>query len=208
MSWLQSIKNTQVFRSSQPFLKLLHGRLQKDDLSRQAERGRVVYRRLNREEYANTLHDLLGVDTPLLEMLPEDGTSHGFNTVGEALICGVPAIASTGTPWKQLEEVGCGWTCEPTVSSLEKTMRIALSHSAETLLQKGQVGNQWVMKTFSWSSVARRLLETYSWLSGNTSRPSHVFIFSYGTPSNINSNVFFNSFVFSNWPSLGPRSTF
>lgn len=45
----------------------------------------TVMRRLNRTEYENTLHDLLGVHTELKELLPEDGKAHGFDTVGEAL---------------------------------------------------------------------------------------------------------------------------
>ena len=67
------------------FHRVLGQRLQDVSLYRQNQRGRVVYRRLNRVEYANTLHDLLGVDTALRELLPADGTEHGFDNVGEAL---------------------------------------------------------------------------------------------------------------------------
>ncbi len=43
--------------------------------------GRVRGRRLTREEYEHTLHDLLGVDIPLKALLPEDPATHGFQTV-------------------------------------------------------------------------------------------------------------------------------
>jgi hypothetical protein len=46
--------------------------------------GRVVLRRLNRVEYENTTHDLLGVDVDLKEKLPVDASAHGFDNVGEA----------------------------------------------------------------------------------------------------------------------------
>ena len=46
-----------------------------------ATRGRVNARRLTRREYEYTLHDLLGVDLPLQELLPEDPATHGFETV-------------------------------------------------------------------------------------------------------------------------------
>jgi mono/diheme cytochrome c family protein len=46
-----------------------------------AERGRVRSRRLTRAEYEHTLHDLLGIDLPLKELLPEDPATHGFQTV-------------------------------------------------------------------------------------------------------------------------------
>lgn len=45
----------------------------------------VVLRRLNRFEYENTLHDLLGIRLDLRNMLPEDGKAHGFDNVGAAL---------------------------------------------------------------------------------------------------------------------------
>ena len=40
-------------------LTALRGALHHDSLERQQREGRVVFRRLNRAEYANTLHDLL-----------------------------------------------------------------------------------------------------------------------------------------------------
>jgi hypothetical protein len=46
--------------------------------------GRVTTRRLNRHEYVNTIHDLLGVNTPLLELLPTDASKGGFDTISEA----------------------------------------------------------------------------------------------------------------------------
>jgi hypothetical protein len=46
--------------------------------------GRVRSRRLNRIEYENTMHDLLGIDIPLREFLPEDTFLDGFSTVAQA----------------------------------------------------------------------------------------------------------------------------
>jgi hypothetical protein len=45
----------------------------------------TVLRRLNRREYQNAMNDLFGTDLKLEEMLPEDGRSHEFDVVGEAL---------------------------------------------------------------------------------------------------------------------------
>ena len=52
--------------------------------------GRVVLRRMNRTEYANTIRDLLEMpflpgESPL-ELLPPDGTAEGFDKVGAALM--------------------------------------------------------------------------------------------------------------------------
>jgi mono/diheme cytochrome c family protein len=53
--------------------------------AQRATQGRVVLRRLNRVEYQNSIHDLLGVDIDLRGMLPADSSADGFDNVGEAL---------------------------------------------------------------------------------------------------------------------------
>ena len=50
-----------------------------------AEAKGTVLRRLNRREYENTMNDLFGTSLELEDMLPEDGRSHEFDNVGDAL---------------------------------------------------------------------------------------------------------------------------
>ena len=47
--------------------------------------GRVTLRRLNRVEYHNTIHDLLGVDFDAVGIFPADDTGHGFDNLGDVL---------------------------------------------------------------------------------------------------------------------------
>ena len=44
-----------------------------------------MLRRLNRAEYENTVHDLLGVNVDLKDALPLDSSANGFDNVGDAL---------------------------------------------------------------------------------------------------------------------------
>ena len=67
------------------FLHSLEQDLLPAETARQKAEGRVVLRRLNRQEYQNTLHDLLGINTDLKSLLPEDTTALGFDNIGEAL---------------------------------------------------------------------------------------------------------------------------
>jgi mono/diheme cytochrome c family protein len=67
------------------FLDTLAAGLTAAGRAHHAREGRTVRRRLNRTEYVTTIHDLLGIDTPLADLLPEDGTAGGFDTIGEAL---------------------------------------------------------------------------------------------------------------------------
>ncbi len=56
------------------------------DLARQQRDGRSPLRRLNRVEFENTLRDLLGVPgLKVLNDLPADGKSHGFDRTADAL---------------------------------------------------------------------------------------------------------------------------
>ncbi|MFT5128074.1 MAG: hypothetical protein ACI8W8_001683 [Rhodothermales bacterium] len=45
----------------------------------------IALRRMNRREYENTVHDLLGIRTPLAEILPEDSSVQGFDNVSNGL---------------------------------------------------------------------------------------------------------------------------
>ena len=56
------------------------------DAARQQREGRVPLRRLNRVEFENTLRDLLAVPgLKVLNDLPADGKSHGFDRAADAL---------------------------------------------------------------------------------------------------------------------------
>ncbi len=47
--------------------------------------GRVTIRRLNREEYNNTMRDLVGMDLRPAKSFPEDDSGYGFDNVGDVL---------------------------------------------------------------------------------------------------------------------------
>lgn len=47
--------------------------------------GRVTIRRLNRQEYRNTILDLFGVEFDATEAFPPDDTGYGFDTIGDVL---------------------------------------------------------------------------------------------------------------------------
>lgn len=66
-------------------LAYLKARLLDYSHQKQAATGRTILRRLNRVEYENTMHDLLGIDTRLQESLPEDTPQGGFDTVADGL---------------------------------------------------------------------------------------------------------------------------
>ena len=69
----------------QAVLDWLGPQLRAATAARHQREGRVALRRLNRFEYQNTIHDLLGIQANVMELLPEDGSAHGFDKVSTAL---------------------------------------------------------------------------------------------------------------------------
>lgn len=67
----------------------VNSRLSEVELAAKNAGGRIPMRRLNRDEYANTVRDLLKLDElivrPLIEELPADGSAEGFDRLGVAL---------------------------------------------------------------------------------------------------------------------------
>ena len=55
------------------------------ELAKRTTEGRVVLRRLNRAEYANTVRDLLGVEVDIADLLPPDTSTSGFDNSAETL---------------------------------------------------------------------------------------------------------------------------
>ncbi len=84
--------------------------------------------------------------------------------VAEALAHAVPVIASKGTPWKRIEEIGCGlWVDNDPGSVARAVERIGNMPLGEMGLR----GRSWMAEEFSWSRRAREMRECYSSLLSN-----------------------------------------
>lgn len=66
-------------------LAVLKNAFYRESRARHAEAGRVRVRRLNRLEFENTVRDLLDIDTPLQDLLPEDDLIDGFSNQAAGL---------------------------------------------------------------------------------------------------------------------------
>lgn len=72
---------TEVERTT--IVRWIRGELRKHVTVQRGVPGRVVLRRLSRDEYRNTLRDLLGLDYDIGRSLPPDTRYEGFDHVGE-----------------------------------------------------------------------------------------------------------------------------
>jgi hypothetical protein len=66
-------------------IQFLRGEFEKADRNTKPDPGRVTARRLNRNEYTNTIRDLLGVDFRAEKSFPTDDSGDGFDNIADVL---------------------------------------------------------------------------------------------------------------------------
>jgi cytochrome c553 len=67
------------------FTTAIQSAFERVDKANPPDPGRVIARRLNRNEYSNTIRDLLGVDFRAEKYFPTDDSGDGFDNIGEIL---------------------------------------------------------------------------------------------------------------------------
>lgn len=121
--------------------------------------------------------------------LPSYSENFGM-VIAEAMSCGVPCITTNGTPWQLLNgEVSTmganldilgknrktGWCIDLNVDNLEKVLLEAMTVKTEALYEMGQKGNLLVQENFNYKSVARKVMQLYSWLLDGGQTPAFVY---------------------------------
>ncbi len=92
--------------------------------------------------------------------LPSHSENYGA-VVAEALAHGIPALASTGTPWRALENERCGWWVKPDRESLAGALRSILRSDETSLREMGGRGRAYVEQNLSWRTCAQRMAALY-----------------------------------------------
>jgi glycosyltransferase involved in cell wall biosynthesis len=108
-------------------------------------------------------------------VLPSHSENFG-NVVAEALAHGVPAVASTNTPWPGLRTERCGWWIDNNAETLSACLDAVMRSSPPELAAMGARGRAWMARDFGWPSVARRMEAVYLWLLGRQARPPCVHL--------------------------------
>jgi glycosyltransferase involved in cell wall biosynthesis len=90
-------------------------------------------------------------------VIPSHTENFGL-VVAEALAHGVPVIASRGTPWRRMEEVGCGLWVDNTAEALASAL---MAVQAMPLREMGERGRVWMQREFTWARVGEQMLNLY-----------------------------------------------
>ena len=92
--------------------------------------------------------------------------------VADALAHGKCAIASRFTPWKALEERGCGWWVDNAPDALAAAIDSAFAAQKSGELERmGERAAAFAAERFSWPAIARSMAEEYSRIA--SSRKEH-----------------------------------
>lgn len=108
-----------------------------------------------------------------LFVLPSYSENFGI-VIAEALGFGVPVLATTGCPWRDLEVEKCGWWVKPTVSGISEGLREAFNSDAKSLVKMGVRGRMLVENKYQWPGIVQRMIEFYSWLTKGGKQPDFV----------------------------------
>ena len=108
-----------------------------------------------------------------LVILPSHSENFGL-VVGEALACGVPVIATRGTPWEDLNTSRCGWWVPLGVEPLANGLRQAMMMADTERIELGRRGRELVRAKYSWSRVAEQMYAVYRWMLGLGEKPERV----------------------------------
>lgn len=108
-------------------------------------------------------------------VVPSDFENFG-NIVTEALVRGIPVIASKGMPWQELDEFHCGWWIENDQETVNQTLHIAINTPESERIEMGMHGKQLVAEKYSVDSLGEKMKQFYEWVLYGGTMPEFVNI--------------------------------
>jgi glycosyltransferase involved in cell wall biosynthesis len=107
-------------------------------------------------------------------VVPSDFENFGM-IVPEALIKGIPVIASKGTPWEELNTHHCGWWVDNDVDTLAATLEVAMDTPEEKRQEMGRNGQKLVKDHYSTEVIAKKMIRLYEWILNGGEKPEFVY---------------------------------
>lgn len=106
--------------------------------------------------------------------VPSDFENFG-NIVTEALVRGVPVIASTGMPWQELETHQCGWWINNNQDSINNTILKAYEIGEAERIRMGLNGKHLMKENYSVEVLGEKMMKLYEWVLGRRNKPDFVY---------------------------------
>lgn len=97
------------------------------------------------------------------------------NVVLEGLVRKIPCIATTGSPWNELNSHHCGWQVEYSQDAITNAAAMAMDTNKEDLVKMGENGRRLMEKKYSVEAVASDFDELYKWILTQKHKPEFVY---------------------------------
>lgn len=107
-------------------------------------------------------------------VVPSDFENFG-NIVTEALVRGVPVIASKGMPWKDLEDYHCGWWINNNQDTINDAIMMAYNTSEEDRIRMGMNGKKLMHDKYSVEVLGGKMKQLYEWILNGGEKPDFVY---------------------------------
>jgi len=106
-------------------------------------------------------------------VLPSYSENFGI-VVAEALACGTPVLTTTGTPWRQVQEIDAGRWVSPTKPEVAAALRELLEMTASQREAMGARGRALIEANYTWEEAATRFLSVCDRILGGKSVPLYA----------------------------------
>jgi len=107
-------------------------------------------------------------------VVPSDFENFGM-IIPEALIKGIPVIASKGTPWEELNTHYCGWWVNNDVGTLATTIETAIHIQKSRRQEMGENGRRLVLENYSVEVVTKKMIRLYEWILNGGEKPEFLY---------------------------------
>lgn len=97
------------------------------------------------------------------------------NVVLEGLVRGIPCIATTGSPWKELQSHHCGWWVPYTQEDITYAIQSALNVTDDKLKVLGANGRHLMEENYSVEKIGEKMKNLYEWILGERNKPEFVY---------------------------------
>ena len=106
--------------------------------------------------------------------VPSDFENFG-NIVTEALVRGIPVIASKGMPWQELEKYHCGWWISNDQETINQTLLKAIQTPPNERLQMGLNGKRMIQENYSVTVLGDKMSQLYQYILHISEKPNFVY---------------------------------
>lgn len=107
-------------------------------------------------------------------VLPSKSENFGM-VVPEALINGVPVIASKGTPWRDLNTYNCGWWIDDDTQIIKQYLKLALDIPESKRKEMGRNGQKLVVEKYNIRARSDQMIQLYKWVDGSSIKPDFIY---------------------------------